>query len=93
MTDAVHEADANAKVFICLPFNVPTWNESNRLRNLAFVQALAAEFEDEENVYLIPLYLTYNDELYDPRSKANPNEEGFNQIGDCIYGTYMESIQ
>lgn len=93
MTDAVHEADANAKVFICLPFNVPTWSESNRLRNLAFVQALSAEFEDEENVYLIPLYLTYNDDLYDPRSKANPNEDGFNQIGDCIYGTYMEAIQ
>ena len=93
MTDAVHEADANAKVFICLPFQIHTWTLSNRLRNLAFVQALSAEFEGEENVYLVPLYLTYNDDLYDTRSKSNPNEDGFNQIGDCLYGAYMAALQ
>lgn len=87
MVDIIKQDDPNMRIFVVLPAYLASYNESLMIRNYEYVLALEEEFSADENVYFVPLNLTYDKNLNNAKNKT-PNEEGYNQWGDCMYGTY-----
>lgn len=91
MVEAIRKDAPNMPIFIVQPAYLKLYNESTIQNNYEYAIALENEFADDENIYMIPLNLTYNNNLNNPKNKT-PNEEGYNQWGDCIYGVYAAAL-
>ena len=93
MVDSIRQSSADIKIFILIPANLANWNDNKVKTNFEYAKLLDDEFSDMENVYLIPLNLTYDRKNYSPQYKLLPNEAGYNQWGDTMYGVYAAALQ
>lgn len=92
MVSAVRETAPDTKIFIVIPANLKSWGDSTVLKNFEYAKLLDEEFSDMENVYLVPLNLTYNRDNHSS-NKSLPDEEGYNQWGRTFYSVYTAALQ
>jgi hypothetical protein len=93
MVSEVKETAPDAKIFIVLPAYLASWNETVTDKNFEYICALDEEFSDDENIYFIPLNLTYDKNINAAKNKNYPDAEGYNQWGDCMYGAYAAALK
>ena len=93
MVEAIRKSSPDMKIFIVIPANLANWNEDKVSNNFEYAKFLDDEFSDTENTYLIPLNITYNRANFNPNNRMLPNEAGYNQWGDVIYGAYAAALQ
>jgi len=92
MVDSIREYKKDAKIFIVLPAYLKSWSDAQCNSAFEYICAIDEEFADDENVYLIPLNLMYNRDNFNSKYKHYPNDDGYNQWGDCMFGTYVAAL-
>lgn len=91
MVDAIQKDAPDMRIFVVQPACLAAYSDIWLKKNFEYAMALEDAFADYENVYMISLNMTYDRDINRAANKT-PNEEGYNQWGDCMFGVYAAAL-
>lgn len=94
IVDAIRQDDPDMPIFIA---SAPYFNGANKTIDTNIFHLMLEQdrvFSEYENLYFVPIALTYDRDLnYNPSSRSNPNNAGYEQFGMCMFSAFAAYLQ